>query len=133
MGLQYALVLRNKNGGMSLSMTVPTPYGAFTPAVSRTDGTQSYAGEVMGSDTSYLIMQHPFLAKIVNAEANREDAALRQAFDADPVQRDRNLANPNPMGNDVVEKYAAAAAEYRLPVIKNEFVLPRGGTFPACG
>ncbi|CAJ0801828.1 hypothetical protein LMG19083_03640 [Ralstonia psammae] len=128
MELQYARALRNKNSGMNLSITVPTPHGTYTPAVSHTDSTQSYAGEVMGSDTSYLIMQHPFLAKIVDAEANREDAALRQAFDADTVQRDRYLANPNLMV-DVVEKYAAArqeiaaaAAENRAPVIKNEFV-----------
>lgn len=128
MELQYARVLRNKNSGMNLSMTVPTPKGTFTPAVSHTDSTQSYAGEVVGTDTSYLIMQHPFLAKIVDAEANREDAALRRAFDANPVQRDRYLANPNLMV-DVVAKYAAArqeidaaAAENRAPVIKNEFV-----------
>ncbi|MFS2103334.1 type III effector protein [Ralstonia sp. Ralssp135] len=128
MELQYARVLRNKNSGMSLSLTVPTPHGTFTPSVSHTDSTQSYAGEVMGSDTSYLIMQHPFLAKIVDAEAHREDAALRQAFDANPVQRDRYLANPNLMA-DVVAKYAAAtqeinaaAAENRPVQIKNEFV-----------
>jgi hypothetical protein len=113
---------------MSLSLTVPTPHGTFTPSVSHTDSTQSYAGEVMGSDTSYLIMQHPFLAKIVDAEAHREDAALRQAFDANPVQRDRYLANPNLMA-DVVAKYAAAtqeinaaASENRPVQIKNEFV-----------
>lgn len=128
MELQYARVLRNKNSGMNLSMTIPTPHGTFTPAVSHTDSTQSYAGEVVGSDTSYLMMQHPFLSKIVDAEANREDAALRQAFDADPVQRDRYLANPNLMV-DVVAKYAAArqeiaaaAAEGRPVVVKNEFV-----------
>lgn len=128
MELQYARVLRNKNSGMSLAVTVPTPHGTFTPSVSHTDSTQSYAGEVMGSDTSYLIMQHPFLAKIVDAEAHQEDAALRQAFDANPVHRDRYLANPNLMV-DVVAKYAAAtqeinaaAAENRPVQIKNEFV-----------
>ena len=128
MELQYARVLHNKNSGMNLSVTIPTPKGTFTPSVSHTDNAQSFAGEIVGTDTSYLIMQHPFLSKIVDAEANREDAALRQAFDANPVQRDRYLANPNLMV-DVVAKYAAArqeidtaAAENRAPVIKNEFV-----------
>lgn len=138
MQLQYVRVLRNKSSGLNVSMTIPTPAGTFTPSISHTDSGQSLAGEIVGSDKSYLIMQHPAFSKTVDPflariEAQPNDAAdiaaeLRQALDADTTLRNRYLASPTMMA-DVLQEHAAAmeelataAAENRPPKIKNEFL-----------
>ncbi len=138
MQLQYVRVLRNKSSGLNASMTIPTPAGTFTPSVSHTDSGQSLAGEIVGSDKSYLIMQHPAFSKAVDpflarikAEPDNAGAIageLRQALDADTTQRNRYLASPTMMADvvkehaDAMEELAAAAAENRPPRIKNEFL-----------
>ncbi len=138
MQLQYVRVLRNKSSGLNASMTIPTPAGTFTPSVSHTDSGQSLAGEIVGSDKSYLIMQHPAFSKTVDPflariEAQPNNAAaiageLRQALDADTTLRNRYLASPTMMADvvkehaDAMEELAAAAAENRPPRIQNEFL-----------
>ncbi len=140
MQLQYVRVLRNKSSGLNASMTIPTPAGTFTPSISHTDSGQSLAGEIVGTDKSYLIMQHPSFTKVVepflasidgnpgNAGAVAQD--LRRALDADTATalRNRYLASPTMMVDvvkehaDAVAELAAATAENRPPRITNEFL-----------
>ncbi|MGA3981988.1 type III effector protein [Ralstonia nicotianae] len=138
MQLQYVRVLRNKSSGPNVSLSIPTPVGAFTPSISHNDSGQSLAGEIVGTDKSYLIMQHPAFSKVVDpffariaadpSNANAIAGELRQALDADPALRNRYLASPTMMADVVKEHFdamaelAAAAAENRPPRILNEFL-----------
>ncbi|WP_247537927.1 type III effector protein [Ralstonia pseudosolanacearum] len=138
MQLQYVRVLRNKSSGPNVSLSIPTPVGTFTPSISHNDSGQSLAGEIVGTDKSYLIMQHPAFSKVVDpffariaADPGNTDAIageLRQALDANPALRNRYLASPTMMADVVKEHFdamaelAAAAAENRPPRILNEFL-----------
>jgi hypothetical protein len=105
MHLQYVRVLNNQNGGLNESLTIPTPAGLFTPGISHTDASQGFVGEIMGSDLSYQILQHPRLAAVLDHPDAVTPEGLKARFDANPRVRNGYFATSSTLV-DTVERYA---------------------------
>ncbi len=103
--LQYMRVLRNTSSGLDASVSIPTHVGMFTPSITHTDSTQGLEGEVMGTDLSYLIMQHPRLTTVLAHEDARSPEGLVKAFDANPGVRNGYFGHPTTIV-DMVSRYA---------------------------
>ncbi|MBI0327238.1 type III effector protein [Burkholderia plantarii] len=103
--LQYVRVLNNQNAGLNLSVTVPTHVGMFTPGISHTDSAQGFEGEIMGSDLSYLMLQHPKLAALLDHPDAATPAGLAARFDAHPRVRNGYFATASTIV-DTVQRYA---------------------------
>ena len=102
--LQYLRVLGNRSSGLGLSVSLPTHAGTLTPALSFTDSSQGFEGEIIGPDLSYLMMQHPKLAEVLEQAPNDNPRALRQLFDANPHVRNRYFGHPQTIV-EVVSRY----------------------------
>lgn len=103
--LQYVRVLNNQNAGLNLSVTVPTHVGLFTPGISHTDAAQGFEGEIMGSDLSYLMLQHPKLAALLDHPDAATPEGLAALFDANPRVRNGYFATASTIV-DTVRRYA---------------------------
>ncbi|UTV59787.1 hypothetical protein [Burkholderia arboris] len=103
--LQYVRVLHNQNAGLNESLTIPTPAGLFTPGISHADSSQGFVGEIMGSDLSYLILQHPRLAAVLDHPDAATPEGLKARFDANPRVRNGYFATPSTVV-DTIERYA---------------------------
>ncbi|WP_176042072.1 hypothetical protein [Burkholderia stabilis] len=103
--LQYVRVFNNQNAGLNESVTIPTPVGVFTPGISHTDASQGFAGEIMGSDLSYQILQHPRLAAVLDHSDEATPEGLKARFDANPLVRNGYFATSSTIV-DTVERYA---------------------------
>ncbi len=128
--LQYLRVLNDNNSGMNLSVAVPTHVGLFTPSISHTDSSQGFQGEVIGSDLSYLMLQHPKLAAVLDARSSNTPEGLKRMLDANPRVRDGYFGTSTTI-IDTVSRYAdfqsakARAVERGVPLeslpVANEF------------
>ncbi|TKC88400.1 type III effector protein [Trinickia terrae] len=105
LNLQYVRVLNSRNSGTNLSGVVPTHVGTFKPSVSFTDSTQSFQSEIMGSDLSYLMLQHPKLDALLT-EAKTDGAKLKQLLDTNPHVRNGYFGSQSTIV-DTVERYQA--------------------------
>jgi len=103
--LQYIRVLSNRSSGLGLSASLPTHVGTFTPALSYGDSSQGFEGEIIGPDLSYLMMQHPKLAGLLEQAPPDDPRELKQLFDANPHVRNGYFGRPQTVV-DVVSRYA---------------------------
>ncbi|WP_175772387.1 type III effector protein [Paraburkholderia phenazinium] len=103
--LQYIRVLGNKSSGLAVSVSLPTHAGTFTPALSYADSSQGFEGEIIGPDLSYLMMQHPKLAAVLDQAPGGDPRELKQLFNANPHVRNAYFGHPQTIV-DVVSRYA---------------------------
>ncbi|HEV3423860.1 MAG TPA: type III effector protein [Paraburkholderia sp.] len=103
--LQYIRVLGNKSSGLGVSASLPTHVGTFTPTLSFTDSSQGFEGEIIGPDLSYLMMQHPKLAGLLE-QAEHDDAdGLKRLFEQNPRVRNGYFGHSQTIV-EVVSRYA---------------------------
>jgi hypothetical protein len=128
--LQYVRVLSGNTSGLNASFTLPTHVGTFTPSISHTDASQGFHGEVIGPDLSYLMLQHPKLATLLDAPGSESPARFKQLINANPRVRDGYFGTSTTIV-ETVSRYAdflsakAQAAERGVPLealpMANEF------------
>lgn len=128
--LQYVRVLNNNSSGVSVSVAVPTHVGVFSPGFSHGDSAQGFQGEIIGPDLSYLMLQHPKLAAVLDAPDSHSPAGLKQLLDHNPHVRDGYFGTSSTIV-ETVSRYAdflhakAQAAERGVPIeeqpMMNEF------------
>ncbi|HET9645056.1 MAG TPA: hypothetical protein VFP68_17255 [Burkholderiaceae bacterium] len=93
--LQYVRGIRSKISGFETGVTVPTIKPTWNVEVSAATGDEAdgVIFELMGSDLSYLMMQHPKLAQLLEANKGSPDS-LKKAFEAEPRIRDNYFGRP---------------------------------------
>lgn len=93
--LQYVRVLNNQNAGLNVEVPIATHVGVFTPGISHTDASQGFEGEIRGSDLSYLLMQHPPLAAVLENQDALTAEELKARFDDNLHVRNGYFATPS--------------------------------------
>lgn len=103
--LQYVRVLNNQNAGLNASVTIPTHVGVFTPGISHTDASQGFEGEIVGTDLSYQMLQHPRLTALLDHPDAATPEGMKALFDANPRVRNGYFATPSTIV-DTVQRYS---------------------------